>query len=177
MTKEIKPLEKTVNLQNFIGVYDNYITPEMCNRAIKLFEEENKFNKTVNRQDSDKVSALFKQDKRYGLNPQNINFWWEDAKPIIINFELALKHYIKNTGITKAYSQEEEGFYFNYINIQKTLPTEGYHVWHAEKDGMINSYRIMSFILYLNDVYEGGETEFLYQKCRIQPKRNRFVLN
>ena len=29
--------EKTVNINNFIGVYDNYITPEECNKAIKLF--------------------------------------------------------------------------------------------------------------------------------------------
>jgi hypothetical protein len=177
MTKEIKPLEKTVNLQNFIGVYDNYITPEMCNRAIKLFEEENKFNKTVNRQDSDKVSALFKQDKRYGLNPQNINFWWEDAKPIIINFELALKHYIKNTGITKAYSQEEEGFYFNYINIQKTLPTEGYHVWHIEHGkGFYIEPRVLVYTVYLNDVEEGGETEFLHFSKRVKPKTGRIVI-
>ena len=29
--------EKTVNITNFIGVYDNYITKEECNKAIKLF--------------------------------------------------------------------------------------------------------------------------------------------
>ena len=27
--------EKTVNINNFIGVYDNYITKEDCNKAIK----------------------------------------------------------------------------------------------------------------------------------------------
>ena len=30
--------DKTVNINNFIGVYDNYITKEECNRAIKLYE-------------------------------------------------------------------------------------------------------------------------------------------
>ena len=28
--------DKTVNINNFIGVYDNYITKEECNKAIKL---------------------------------------------------------------------------------------------------------------------------------------------
>ena len=37
--------EKTVNIDNFIGVYDNYITKEECNRAIKLYEDENKWNR------------------------------------------------------------------------------------------------------------------------------------
>ena len=26
-------------------------------------------------------------------------------------------------------------------------------------------------MVYLNDVTEGGETEFLYQKCRFKPKK------
>ena len=38
--------DKTVNINNFIGVYDNYITLEECNRAIRLYEEQNKFDHT-----------------------------------------------------------------------------------------------------------------------------------
>ena len=37
--------EKTVNINNFIGIYDNYITKEECNKAIKLYEDQDKFNK------------------------------------------------------------------------------------------------------------------------------------
>ena len=39
-------IEKTGSIDNFIGVYDNYITKEECNKAIKLYEDQNKFNKT-----------------------------------------------------------------------------------------------------------------------------------
>ena len=46
-----KTMEKTYSINNFIGVYDNYITPEECNKAIKLFEEQDKFNNTLNRLD------------------------------------------------------------------------------------------------------------------------------
>ena len=31
--------ERTVNITNFIGVYDNYITEEECDKAIKLYED------------------------------------------------------------------------------------------------------------------------------------------
>ena len=41
--------DKTVNITNFIGGYDNYITEQECNKAIKLYENQNKFNNTVNR--------------------------------------------------------------------------------------------------------------------------------
>jgi hypothetical protein len=36
--------------------------------------------------------------------------------------------------------------------------------------------RIMAFMLYLNDVEVGGETEFLYQKTRIKPQKDRLVI-
>jgi len=31
-------------------------------------------------------------------------------------------------------------------------------------------------MLYLNDDFEGGETEFIYQKDRIKPRKNRLVI-
>ena len=58
-------MEKTVNINNFIGVYDNYITKDDCNKAIKLYEEQNKFNNTVNRIGGEKASILQKQDQQY----------------------------------------------------------------------------------------------------------------
>ena len=37
--------KKEVNINNFIGVYDGYITEEECKKAIKLFEQQNTFEK------------------------------------------------------------------------------------------------------------------------------------
>ena len=58
-------MEKTVNITNFIGVYDGYITEQECQKAINLFDEQDKFNKTMNRRDNEKdVSTLLKQDQQ-----------------------------------------------------------------------------------------------------------------
>ena len=35
--------EKTVDINNFIGVYDNYITKEECDKAVIFFENQRKF--------------------------------------------------------------------------------------------------------------------------------------
>ena len=43
-------MDKTANITNFIGVYDNYITEKMCKDAINLYEKQNKLNNTFNRQ-------------------------------------------------------------------------------------------------------------------------------
>lgn len=63
----------------------------------------------------------------------------------------------------------------NYMKIQKTDLTEGYHIWHAENLGPQLDHRIGTFIVYLNDVLEGGETEFLYYGKRVKPETGMMV--
>tara|TARA_R100000988_G_scaffold73049_1_gene38030 strand:- start:933 stop:1526 length:594 start_codon:yes stop_codon:yes gene_type:complete len=166
--------DKTVNIDNFIGIYDNYILPEECDKAIKLFEDQNKFNNTVNRIAFEKASVLQKQDQQFFAASGNMDLWWEEVKTMMINFDLAWSHYIKNTGGDNAYGVP---FYFTALKIQKTLPTEGYHVWHIEHGkGFDNEARAFVFSIYLNDVEEGGETEFLHFSKRVKPKKGRIVI-
>lgn len=168
-------MEKTVNITNFIGVYDNYITKEECNKAIKLFEDQDKFNKTVNRITAEKTSIIYKQDQQLFTNKGNIDIWWEDLKSMLFNFDVAWKHYVNNVGADTAY--DNQPFYFTTLKIQKTLPTEGYHIWHIEHGkGFENEPRAFVFSIYLNDVEEGGETEFLHFSKRVKPKTGRIVI-
>ena len=167
--------EKTVNITNFIGVYDNYITEEECNKAIKLYEDENKFNHTVDRIKGENMSILAKQDKQFFASPGNIDVWWEAVKTMMFNFDIAWNHYLKHTGGAEAY--DGGPFHFTTLKIQKTLPTEGYHVWHIEHGkGLEYGARAFVFSIYLNDVEEGGETEFLHFSKRVKPKKGRIVI-
>ena len=168
-------MNKTVNITNFIGVYDNYITKEECNNAIELFENEDKFNRTLNRISSEKTSILQKQDQQYFATGHTIDVWWEDLKPIIFNYDIAWNHYAKNVGAQEAYGIT--GFKLTEMKIQKTLPTEGYHVWHLEHSSRrFDSKRAFVYSVYLNDVEEGGETEFLHFSKRVKPKAGRIVI-
>tara|TARA_R110000787_G_scaffold133467_2_gene245783 strand:- start:139 stop:729 length:591 start_codon:yes stop_codon:yes gene_type:complete len=167
-------MEKTVNINNFIGVYDNYITVEECNKAIKLYEDQNKFNNTINRIGFEKASILHKQDQQFFAQESNLDIWWEGVKPMIFNFDIAFKHYCKNTGADCLY---DEPLKFTSLKIQKTLPTEGYHTWHIEHGkGFDNEARAFVFSIYLNDVEDGGETEFLNFSKRVKPKAGRIVI-
>jgi len=167
--------KKTGDINNFIGVYDNYITKEECDKAIKLYEDENKFNKTINRMATENASILEKQDKQYFAASHNLNVWWDSLKPMMFNFDMAWKHYIKNTGAVDAYGGVP--FYFTSLKIQKTLPTEGYHIWHVEHaKGFDNEPRAFVFTIYLNTIKEGGETEFLHFSKRVSPKTGRIVI-
>ena len=167
--------KKEVNINNFIGVYDGYITEEECKKAIKLFEQQNTFEKTMNRQSYEKASVLYKQDQQLFMNHENITVWHEDLKVMIANFDMALKEYLNRTDIQEFHPQ----FHYTTMKIQKTLPKEGYHIWHTEWGpgmGYEGLQRALVYSIYLNDVEEGGETEFLHFSQRVQPKTGRIVI-
>ena len=52
------------------------------------------------------------------------------------------------------------------------MPSEGYFVYHCENSGpekdIVN--RVLAWMIYLNDVTDGGHTEFLNQKKKYQPR-------
>ena len=165
--------EKKSEIKNFIGIYDNYITKEECNKAIEMFENESAFKKTFTRVQFENAASKHKKDEQFFARPDNINVWWQFLKTITINFDMAFKHYCQNTG---AHDYFEE-FHYTILKIQKTLPTEGYHVWHVEHGrGYDNEPRVFAWSIYLNDVEEGGETEFLNQSVRVKPKTGRIVI-
>ena len=55
------------------------------------------------------------------------------------------------------------------IKMQHTPEGGGYHHWHYEAMGLSHSPRNLVWMMYLNEDFEGGETEFLDQKRRVKP--------
>ena len=67
------------------------------------------------------------------------------------------------------------------INTQRYKAAEGgYPYWHSEVYPQLQHndalHRVMLFMFYLNDVEEGGETDFYYQGKSIKPKAGRMVI-
>lgn len=69
------------------------------------------------------------------------------------------------------------------INMQHyTKGKGGYHHWHSEhyphpKDpGQRSLHRVLLWLIYLNDVEEGGETEFFYQQAKVKPTQGSLIL-
>ena len=168
-------MEKTGNINNFIGIYDGYISDEECKNAIELFDNQDRLQHTFTRLQIEKSDLKYKQDKHLFCNGSNVNIWYEDLKSLVVNFDLAWKHYSETVGAYEAYGLTD--FYYTTLKIQKTLPSQGYHVWHLEHGkGFDNEPRAFVFSVYLNDVEEGGETEFLHQAMRVKPKKGRIVI-
>ena len=62
------------------------------------------------------------------------------------------------------------------INIQKYKKNEAFFSWHAERTNERISNRVLVFMTYLNDVTEGGETEWFYQKTKIKAEKGLTVI-
>ena len=67
-------------------------------------------------------------------------------------------------------------YFLGTAKVQMTLPGEGFHHWHYDNAGYSNMSRWFVFITYLNDDYEGGETEFLNQGIRVKPEKGKTVI-
>jgi len=69
---------------------------------------------------------------------------------------------------------------FSYVSalclLQKTAPQQGYHMFHGENINWNVADRTLAWMVYLNDVEEGGETEWLYQQRKIKPEKGTVVI-
>lgn len=62
------------------------------------------------------------------------------------------------------------------FNLQRYLPGEGFSSWHCERAGLKHSNRLLVWMVYLNDVTDRGETEFLYQHYFEEPKQGKLII-
>ena len=170
-------LERKSSIKDFIGIYDGYIPDEACDQAIELFNKYQEFNKVFSRFTSEGTTQDKKDDKQLFctgdvLTDEEFNV--NKLKSLMVNFDMALRHYYTETNIKK---YTAENIITDHVKIQKTLPGEGYHVWHIEHAADFECQkRILVYSVYLNTVKEGGETEFLYQSQRVKPVKGRIVI-
>lgn len=162
--------------ENFVGTYDGFFSDSFCDNLVDYFEWCQKNNKTHGRSESEKI----KNDEAINLTPfstTEINFVFPQITGFISEFNdkfwnECYADYSKKYSVLKDYSEHT---IFSY-KIQKTIPTGGYHIWHSENGSVEYSRRIGVYILFLNDVEEGGETEFLYFSKRINAKKGRLII-
>lgn len=94
--------------------------------------------------------------------------------------------YVKNLQIVvEAYIKKYPAcdFYASWgitdvINVQYYKPTAGYHEWHTERTTHLHpsAARHLVFMTYLNDVTDGGETEFYHQGIKVKPEKGKTLI-
>jgi len=164
--------------EQFIGIYEDAFSKEYCESVIDYFEKMVAAGHTLNRQQEieNTLKSLKDDSFHFANNDPAINLransvlmgqfneiFWGQCYPHYANKFWALK----NFGPHNSY----------YFKIQKTEPGQGYHVWHCEASNRETCNRILAWTLYLNDIEEGGETEFINQHMRIKPKQGTVIIS
>ena len=148
--------------------YQGAFTPEECDEYIKYidqFEERNILTydtEKLTQVDNKSVNVTFD----YDFPPYSFL-----AKEIIPKFKPCIDEYIEAVNILKDYKL------LTYdLKIKKIPIGGGFHQWHFENGGIAYSQRKFVIQLYLNDNFEGGETEFLYQNRRELPRQGDVLI-
>jgi hypothetical protein len=165
-----------INLDDSLCIGGWYIDTKVCDNLIKYFEE-----------------SELKEAGKFGSGEGFVDLEVKDSTDIYLEREDLLASPVLGEYISEVFKALEEfknlypystlglaAWGFNpQINLKRYIPGQAYHGWHCERPNTtpgINE-RHLSFLTYLNDVTDGGETEFLHQGIKIKPERGLTVIS
>jgi|TARA_B110000977_G_C11000175_1_gene463478 hypothetical protein len=162
-------------MNDFIGVYPTAFGSDYCDNICQSMDSAFEHGYGVTRRQSQDVSGTTAQDTQI--------FAQQVVKSSFV-FDASMGQHFNDIFWGRCYSEyaiaypalkelPDHRIYGN--KLQKTRKGEGYHAWHSEQ-GPEAPGRILSYIVYLNDVVEGGETEFIYQHKRVKPETGTVVI-
>ena len=167
-----------------IGVLENYASKEWCKILIDAFDMYSKQKISKNILDDhfhiDAIGDGKKQFTQGQLGRKDEQLYLEVADTTLAShtnviigsaFEVYAREY---QGITNSADPVSSWT----CKIQKTQAGGGYHVWHCEDGSFIYRDRVLTWMIYLNDipVENGGATDFLHQNCSFQPTTGTMVM-
>ncbi len=157
---------------NLIRVYDDVIDEVSCKALIEKFEDSHEYYKTVHQEDGDERISF---EQIILVNHEE----WESVQNGMLElFQDYIMHYKIDCLIGKKMWPETYGY--EAIRIKRYLAND-YDRFdpHVDVIDHNSSRRFLSFFIYLNDVDEGGETEFtspFWLNRIIKPKRGRLLM-
>jgi len=153
----------------FIGVFENYFKNSYFQEVINYYDSISKMplhsqDNTPKHWKDDEQLYLLDPRVIVTLNPEYVNHFLE------ILWGKIFPLYAEKFSIL-----QEKSYKVEQIKMKRIEPGGGFHQWHYEALGH-DSRRRLVVQLYMNDISDAGETEFLYQNTRIIPKKNKLLI-
>lgn len=163
-----------MSIPNFIEVYPVF-SKEFCDYGIECFEEANKHGLCGTRKEREGVNSMSIDDKAVNFPVYDFPLDHISA-PLMEQLDEGLNKGLLDYYAKYATLQQVGELRYYEAKLQKTLPGQGYHTWHCEAGARNYALRILTWSVYLNDNFDAGETEFLYQQYRYKPKMGDLVI-
>ena len=158
--------------EDFIGIYEKCIPSEMCRQIMRSMDYYMTTDSVWCEDDQFPESMAGRFGYSIDLGHMSLKMDGRPDRDLNEVIFAKLKEYIHVFGHIKT-----ETFYSTCQKVQMTPPGGGYHVWHDENTTSDNdASRCLVWMVYLNDDFEGGETEFLYYKKRIKPETGKLII-
>lgn len=191
------PKNRPLEMKDYqaIGVFENAMPLDICNAVIGTFEEWHSRMYIVNNSVKHTTMAVSENGEEI-VSSIDTGFAGEEQFPQGSlgrkDTQLFLETHDKAMALAlagwlgdcfKIYTDHYKGIIegdplsSTTYKVQKTPPGGGYHVWHCEDSGFLYRDRVLTWMVYLNDIPlgNGGATDFLYQKMSFQPTAGTIV--
>ena len=166
---------ENLTLEDFILVKKNAISPADCRKVTNYFDEMQKLNLTFDRhQLRDSPGHEKKDETCFPMEPDTLAL--PKTHPVLHTIVTSVKEAMSDYIVEYSILQDTSSHGIRSCRIQKTAKGGGYHRWHFESEGLPSRNRFLVFSIYLNNVMQGGETEFLYQSKRIEPEEGTLLI-
>ena len=173
-------------LENYFYINQHSISKELCNDIINYFEIED-----TGKYEGSTGGGLRKDIKDTldfqipAKNEKNKPHWNKIRNLLERELNNNVKNYVKkiNDAITIKEENSENKYKvfdkfvsFETIQIQRYTKLKGRYIYHQDflTEWETKKYRIITFLWYLNDVAEGGETEF-WGTHKIKPEAGKLL--
>lgn len=164
------------SFSDFIYISDNALESKFCQSVIEKFEKDDSKHPGIIGPEGERVDLSIKDSTDLFITNKGT---WKGEDEVF--YESLKKHnaiYDEDSPWIETHSPYRGQICDSGYQVQRTVPGGGYD-WHADSmggqwiEGM--GVRWMTYIWYLNDVDEGGYTEFI-DGTKVQPKEGRICL-
>lgn len=160
------------NLSDYVKVYDDVLSPEICNELIRVFDELNPVKTPYMRKSEYEWDTDYRSFLELDLSHQH------EFKEFIPDYYARVRqvydHYKSVTPST--YLPHKFGFEDARMKKYEANQHDQFG-WHSDVGDYPSARRYLVMFAYLNDVDEGGETEFESEvEFTVKPKQGRMVV-
>lgn len=156
--------------KDFIGIYENALNKENCNFVIQEFEKHISIN----------PSSIVNNKNQFDNEEMGRLDFALFAEKVLVDVSKIINETLNdclNCYVQEFFSLKQVKARSETVKLQRTPPKGGYHFWHSEVNCRKDMDRVLTWIIYLNDIPDGeGETEFLWQGIRVKPKAGTCVI-